>query len=115
MMIIEIGDKIHVMYRALYENSTRRHFLGEVISSESSVCRLEGYVFVYDQKMTTFVRKPEKRTTIIDLAESGYVVNIINSDVVLDDVAYKYAQGVGLIATDEKDFALNINEFGSKS
>ena len=103
------------MYRALYENSTRRHFLGEVQVAEGSVCRLEGFVFVYDQKTTEFVRKPEKRITIIDISESGYITNVIDPEVNLDNVIYKYSQGVGLIATDNNGFSLNINEFGAKS
>jgi len=114
-MIIEKGEKIHVMYRALYENSTRRHFLGEVKMTEGAICRLEGFVFFYDQKTTEFIRKPEKRTTIIDLSESGYIANIIDPEINLDNAIYKYAQGIGLIATDNKGFSLNINEFGSKS
>ena len=114
-MIIETGEKIHVMYRALYENSTRRHFLGEVIAAEGPVCRLEGFVFVYDQKTTEFIRKPEKRATVIDLSDSGYITNIIDRGVNLDNVNYKYVQDIGLIATDSKEFSLNINEFGAKS
>lgn len=103
------------MYIALYENSTRRHFLGEVITSEGTICRLEGFVFVYDQESTEYTRKPEKRITIIDISESGYVTNVIDRQVNLDNVIYKYAQGIGLVATDNNGFSLNINEFGSKS
>lgn len=114
-MLIEIGEKVHIMYRALYENSTRRHFLGEVLAAEGSVCRLQGFVFVYDTKSTEFIRKSEKRITIVDLSESGYIANIIDREVTLDDVIYKYSPGVGLIATDNKSFSLNINEFGAKS
>lgn len=114
-MVIERGDKVHVIYRALYENATRRHFLGEVLVAAGAVCRIEGYVFIYDQKSTMYTRRPEIRTTIIDLAESGYIVNLISSDVDLDKVTYKYIQGTGLIATDDQGFSLNINEFGAKS
>lgn len=114
-MIIEKGEKIHVMYRALYENSTRRHFLGEVKMAEGPACRLEGFVFVYDKKTTEFIRKPEKRITIIDLSESGYITNIIDKEVNLENVNYKYTQGIGLIATDNNGFSLNINEFGAKN
>lgn len=114
-MIIEKGNKVHIIYRALYENSTRRHFLGEVQASEGLACRLEGYVFVYDKISSMYVRKPEKRTTIIDLAESGYIVNIISQEVILENVVYKYLQEVGLTATDGMDFSLNINEFSAKS
>ncbi|MFT5658483.1 MAG: hypothetical protein ACI9KN_001764 [Gammaproteobacteria bacterium] len=114
-MIIEIGEKIHIMYRALYESSTRRHFLGEVQAVEGAACRLEGFVFVYDKKSAEFVRKSDKRVTVIDISESGYIVNIIDKKVNLDNVSYKYMPGAGLVATDDTGFSLNINEFGSKS
>jgi hypothetical protein len=45
-MIIEIGEKVHVVYRALYEKSNRRHFLGEVKKAEGTACRIVGNVFV---------------------------------------------------------------------
>ncbi|MGB5211406.1 MAG: hypothetical protein WBO47_09165 [Gammaproteobacteria bacterium] len=114
-MVIDKGDKVHIVYRALYDNSTRRHFLGEVLATEGAVCRVEGYAFVYDRKTTMFEKKPDKRTTILDLGESGYVVNVIESNVDLDSVCYDYLRDVGLVATDGKAFLLNINEFGSKS
>jgi hypothetical protein len=114
-MFIEVGEKFHVMYRSLYEKSTRRHFLGKVIASQGSVCRLEGYAFIYDDKNTEFIKKPEQRVTIINLAENGYIVNVVDHSVVLEDVHYKYTRDFGLVATDDKNFSLNINEFNSKS
>lgn len=114
-MVIEKGEHVHVIYRALYESSGRRHFLGEVKVADGAVCRIEGYVFVYDQKSSVYLRKPEKRVTLMNLSESGYIVNIIDGKVALEDVFYKYEQGIGLVAVDGKGFSLNINEFGAKS
>ena len=114
-MIIEQGNKVHIVYRALYENSTRRHFLGEVIAAEGALCQLQGYVFVYNPNSAKYIKKPEKRTTIADLGESGYIVNILDPAVELDNVFYKYIPEVGLVATDNKNFNLDINEFGYKS
>ncbi len=114
-MLIEEGTKLHVIYRALFEKSTRRHFLGEVIKNEGVICLLQGYAFVYDPKLETYQRKPEKRITVIDLAESGYVVNLVATNVNLDDVTYKYRQETGMVATDGKDFSLDINEFGLRN
>lgn len=113
-MIIEVGEYVHVIYRAYYENSTRRHFLGEVKTAQGSVCRLEGYVFVLDKKSSTFIKRSETRTTIVDLAESGYIVNVIDPGVNLGDVVYKYQEGAGLVAMDGKRFSMNINEYSSK-
>lgn len=114
-MIIDVGEKVHVIYRANYESSVRRHFIGKILAADGALCRIEGYVFVRDPKTDVYTRKPEKRVTIIDLAESGYIVNVIDPDVDLDNVSYKYLENVGLAATDGKRFALNINEFGGKS
>ena len=114
-MIIEVGEKLHIMYRSLYENSIRRHFIGSVVAAKKSLCRIQGFVFIYDENKAEFVRKPELRTTIMDLAESGYIVNMVAAEVDLERVRYRYARDVGLVATDEKEFLLNINEFGAKS
>ncbi len=114
-MIIEKHAKLHIIYRALYEKSTRRHFLGEVVQAEGVVCLLQGYAFVYDPQLETYARKPELRRTVIDLAESGYVVNLIDPSVNLDDVTYKYVRETGMVATDGKNFTLDINEFGLRS
>jgi hypothetical protein len=113
-MIIKTGEKVLVIYRPIFEDSVRQHFLGEVIASEGSVCRLEGFAFVYDNKSTTFIRKPERRITVFDLAESGYIVNVIDSAVNLELVTYRYSRESGLIATDEREFSLNINEYSMK-
>lgn len=109
-MVIEVGEKVHVAYRSLYEKSTRRHFVGEVVSAKDALCRLNGFFFIYDQRKEEFLKKPGIRTTILNLAESGLIVNVVDSDVVLEEVRYKYAQGLGLIVTNGKDFALDIND-----
>ena len=114
-MIITQGEKVHIVYRALYENSTRRHFLGQIAEVDSTRCRIVGYAFIFDRKTDTLIRRPERRTTIVDLSESGYIVNVIDRGVDLDEVTYRYLSEVGLVVTDEKAFALNINEFSAKS
>ncbi|TVO66873.1 hypothetical protein [Denitromonas ohlonensis] len=100
--------------RALYEGAIRRHFLGEIMAVDRGLCRLEGFAFVYDAKLTVFLKRPERRFTIVDLGDSGYVVNVIDSCVDIDAVTYQYLSNIGLVATDGKSFVLNINEFAAK-
>ncbi|MDH4049242.1 MAG: hypothetical protein OEW68_14850 [Gammaproteobacteria bacterium] len=114
-MIISTGEKVHLTYRAMFENSTRRHFLGEVMAAEGAVCRLKGYAFVHDPKSGGYVKRPEQRTTIVDLSESGYIVNVIDPTIDLSAVSYRYVRDIGLVVTDDKNFNLNINEFGARS
>ena len=113
-MVIETGTRGHIVYWALYENSTHHHFIGEVAAVEGATVRLEGYAMVMDINSRMFLRKPEKRVTVIDLSESGYIVNVIPPEVDLEKVEYRYLSGVGLVATDGKEFRLDINEFGMK-
>lgn len=114
-MIIEAGDKLHIVYRALFDKSNRRHFVGEVTSADGGFCKLKGYFFVYDEKKTEFVKKRDIRTIVTDLGQSGLLATVIDSNVVLGDVRYKYIAEIGLVATDGKDFALDVNEFGAKN
>ena len=89
-MIIEPGDKVHVVNRAFFENTVRRHFLGEAMAARGALCRLEGFSFVRDSQSEMYEKKPGSRMTIIDLAESGYIVTLIDPNVDLDKVSYHY-------------------------
>jgi hypothetical protein len=85
------------------------------MAAKGALCRLKGFDFVRDPKSEMYVKKSGMRTTIIDLAESGYVVNIIDAAVNLEQVSYRYLDNKGLAAVDDQGFVLDINEFGPKS
>jgi hypothetical protein len=89
--------------------------MGKVLVVDGSLCRLEGYFLVYDERKTEFVKIEEKRTIIVGLGDSGLIFNVIDANARLEDVHYRYAAGTGLVATDGKSFSLNINEFGAKN
>lgn len=113
-MIVDVGTKLHVIYRALYDSSLRRHFVGVVEAADGSVCRIRGYAFVTNPQTRMFEKRAGQRTTVIDLAESGYITNIIHPDTDIEAVSYRYARDVGLVATDDQAFTLNINEYGTR-
>ena len=77
-----------------------------------SIVRLLGYTIIFDKTRNVFVKSREVRATIMDLAESGYIVNFIPDDVNIADLIYKYDNEKKLIMTDEKSFTQDINEFG---
>jgi len=111
-MVVEIGEKIHIMARRRFEQDIRRHFVGTVVTSDGTVVRMEGYTFVFDSHKDNFIKRPEKRTRIFDLSDSGYIVNIIPKETVLEKVIYTFTSDRRLVVTDEKSFSLDINEFG---
>ncbi len=111
-MVINKGEKVHIIRRRNCADDPRRHFLGEVKEVEGQVPRLDGYVFVFDTSKNEYMKKVQKRTTIIDLGDSGYVVNIIPFDINIEQLFYENDERT-LIVTNGKSFSLNINEFGT--
>jgi hypothetical protein len=110
-VLIDIGEKVHIITRRLFDENLRRHFVGEVIAAEGVIVRLEGYSFIYDDFKTQYLKSPEKRTSIFDLAESGYIINIIPKKVDIKKLEYKTIDRSYLVITDG-EFSLGINEFG---
>ena len=111
-MIIEPGEKVHIFVRRNFEGELRRHFIGEVTAVQGSVVRLFGNSIVFDKTKNVFVKGKGERITIVDLAESGYIVNVIPKSVVISELVYKQNIEKQLVLTDEKSFTLDINEFG---
>ena len=110
-MIVETGDKVHIAYRPLFARQTQRHFIGEITEADGALCRILGYSIVYDIRAALYVRRQELRTTIVDLSESGYIVNLLDGDVDIEEIVYEKQDGVGLVATDGKGFMLELHEF----
>ncbi|MCJ7779975.1 MAG: hypothetical protein MUQ27_04050 [Acidimicrobiia bacterium] len=110
-MLVDIGDKVHVIERRMFDSDVRRHFFGAVERVEASAIRITGYVYVYDSSSSTYVRGKESRTRVIPLAANGFVINVAPRETNLDDVRYVEQNG-RLTITDGGSFALDINEFG---
>ena len=110
-MLLDIGDKIHVIERRLFDTDVRRHFFGEVERIDSAAVQLTGLVFVYDSRSSTYVRGDRFRTRVIPLAANGFIINVAPRETNVDDVRYIERDG-RLAVTDGGDFLLDINEFG---
>jgi tRNA A58 N-methylase Trm61 len=111
-MIVNRGEKIHIMVRRYFDTDLRRHFIGEVIEMSGSIARLEGYVFVLDTTTNQYIRRPERRTRIIGLGDSGNIVNVLPENTKLEKTQYVLCPDKRLIVTDGETFQLDINEFG---
>lgn len=111
--MLTIGEKIHVMARRSFEGDLRRHFVGRVLRSNESNARLEGYAFVFDTTRNQFVKKPELRTRLVSLTDSGNIINILPESVEIGALEYRDDDGT-LMITDGQGFKLDINEFGPR-
>jgi hypothetical protein len=111
--VIDPGEKVHISFRRRFEGDLRRHFVGTVIRAKGPLVRCDGYFFIFDDLEGAFVKKPEHRTLIFQLANAGYIVNVIPSDVDIDSLHFRKTRQNILVLTDDENFILDINEFGS--
>ncbi len=112
-MILEQGEKVHVITRRNFESDIRRHFVGEVLAVDGVLARVTGYTFVLDNTTGQFARRRERRIRIIGLADPGYIVNVLPREANIENSNYTQSPEGKLVVTDGKSFALDINEFGS--
>ncbi len=110
-MILDVGEKAHIIERRYFPEDVRRHIVGEIIRSSDNAIRVRGYVWVFDVTKG-FVRKPEVRERVLYPSDRS-TINIIPKEVDLDEVKYVVSPE-GLVVTDGKKFRLDINEFGPK-
>lgn len=111
-MVLEQGEKLHVIARMNFEGDLRRHFIGEVVDIDRDFARVEGHLYILDKGTGTFVRRKDKRVRLFGLADAKLIVNVLPAKADLAKVVYAQTEDRGLVVTDGSTFALDINEFG---
>ena len=113
-MVLNIGEKVHIMVRRAFEGDIRRHFVGEIKEVGDNTVRVEGYAFIFDESSNEYVRKAEIRTRIFSLIDARVIINVIPSLTVIEKVDYRLSENNIMVATDGENFQLDINEFGAR-
>jgi hypothetical protein len=108
-MILEPGEKLHVIHRRKLEREPHRHFVGVVEAYECGVARVTGYVYTVDTVKSAFFRRPEKRTRILAISSGDLLVNVIPAEVDLEKIVYKIEKK-SLRVTDGSNWHLDISE-----
>ena len=109
-MILQKGEKVHVIHRRHFEKDPHRHFLGVVDAYEDGLARVTGHIFTVDLIKYVFFRRPEMRTRIISLNSGEVLVNILPASVDLEKVVYKQEKK-SVRVTDGGDWFMDISEF----
>ncbi len=109
-MIVDQGDKIHIVLRRHFDNEIRRHFVGEVAESNDSIVRAEGYVFVFDDNRNEYRKHMDLVTRIISLSDAGNIITMLPREASLQQTEYIHMVDGRLAATDKKTFKLFITE-----
>ncbi len=105
---------MHIITRRLFDGDVRRHFVGEVTGVSGELTEVRGYAFVFDPGINLYRKRPELRTRILGLGESGFIVNKIPQEVAINSVEYRLVEGRSKV-TDGLDFVLDVDEFGRMS
>lgn len=114
-MILEPGEKVHVVERRVFTDDVRRHLIGQVLKCTEHAVRLKGYVWVYDDMGGRFVRKPEMRERVITLGGGDrLIINVIPPEVNIGEVRYVTDPQEGLLVTDGKHLFLEIAELTAR-
>ncbi|MES2981371.1 MAG: hypothetical protein V4727_03575 [Verrucomicrobiota bacterium] len=108
-MILNPGEKLHVIQRRHFENEAHRHFVGVVEAYEGGIARVIGHVFTVDRTRLVFFKRPEVRTRLISIVSAELLINIIPDAVNLDAIEYKQ-MGKELRVTDGSSWHLDISE-----
>jgi hypothetical protein len=109
-VILESGEKVHIVERRFFQEDIQRHFIGQVLNCTEQTVRLKGYTWVFDAMTGEFVRKPELRERIIPLG-ARLTINVIPPEAKLDRVKYVTDPQRGLVVTDGESFVLDVTEF----
>ena len=111
-MILEPGDKLHIIIRRNFEADLRRHFIGEVVSAVECAATVKGHAVVFNSVTNHYELKSDTRTRIVSLTDASNIINIIPRNTNIEKVKYALSADKRLIITDGESFTLDINEFG---
>ncbi|MDB6121355.1 MAG: hypothetical protein JWQ71_348 [Pedosphaera sp.] len=109
-MILENGEKVHIIHRRHFEKDPHRHFVGVVNAYENGMARVTGHIYTVDLVKFSFFRRPEPRTRIIALGSGDVLVNVLPPSVDLAKIIYKQEKK-SVRVTDGSDWYLDISEF----
>ena len=109
-MILNSGEKIHVIHRPRFEKDPHRHFAGVVEAYENGVARATGYIYLVDRTKLVFVRRPDRRTRLVSVCSGDAWINILPPSVDLEKIVYRH-EGDVVRVTDGSEWHLDITEY----
>jgi hypothetical protein len=109
-MVLEPGDKIHIVEHRRFQEDIRRHFIGEVEAATDQALRATGYLFLYEKQAASFTRDDEPRTRVFAI-ENTVGITVLPPETDIDNVAYQ-RDDKGLAINDRAGVRFGIGIFG---
>jgi hypothetical protein len=108
-MLLDVGDKVLVAHRRLFEGDESRFFVGRVDGYEAGLVKVSGWSYVHDVVSGQMVGKDEIRTKIISLSSGTLIVYQLPRHLALEGVEFGFSDG-RLRLTDGAGFSMNLSE-----
>jgi len=110
-MLLQPGEKVHVLIRRAFNGDLRRHFVGEVRESSGVVVRLMGYSFVFDSGKNQYLRAPDRQERIVALTGESCIATVLPPELNLEQLQFWVSSDRQITLTDGEEFKLDIKEF----
>ncbi len=108
-MVLEAGEKVHVIQRRLHKDDTRSHFVGVVDAFEKNLARISGYLYTIDANLNQFVKRDKLRVRVISVSANSVIVNVIPQTVEIEKIYYEYRIKGNTIVTDGVNWSLDVS------
>lgn len=109
-MILDVGSKVLVVHRRLYDKDKSRYFVGVVDQCEAGLARVTGHTWVQDPFDGAFLKKEDMRTKIIALSSTGIITYALPNSVQLSDLQFEFSDKGQLALHDRKKFRMDLSE-----
>jgi len=108
--MLELGEKLLIVHRRLFEKDTSRFFVGEVQAYEQGIVKVNGYTFIKDLFSGNMKKKSDLRTKVMSIVSGTLIVYQLPVVVLLDSVIFSLDQDGGLVLTDGGGFSMDMSE-----
>jgi hypothetical protein len=109
--ILDSGDRLLIVTRRLLPDDLQHHFVGIVDRATQNAILVHGYAFVHDAAHGEFVRRKQQRSRVFPL-DNHIIIFVLPDDVEIQRVHYEKRQENQLIATDGREFRIDVTDFG---
>lgn len=108
-MLIEVGEKVHVITRRMFEKDIRRHFAGQVTGVEGSTIRVQGYSFAFNPGTNEFMKRVNTRVRLFTPDGGMNIITVLPESVSLEKLDYEFTDERKLVITDGT-FSMDVQD-----
>jgi hypothetical protein len=107
--MLEVGTKLLISHRRLFEKDQPRCFVGEVSAYSAGIVKVTGYSFVRDPLRGDFIRKNDPRTKIISITSGAFLVYQLPDETDIECLTFE-PHDADILLTDGKTLRMNMTE-----